>query len=333
MNKKELPKIIAEIAQGFEGDLKQSKLLVKAASSAGANAVKFQLVYADELSTEDYVYYDLFKSLEMTNKQWDEINNYSQSLGIELILDVFGEKSLSTACKLNLKSIKIHGTDITNIRLLEKVSKSKINSIILGIGGASWDEVKIALEILKNKELILLAGFQGYPTNISDNLISRLKYLDKKSRLYHQNFNIGFAPHPDTRDLNSLVSLVAIGAGARYLERHLTLGKVMKLEDYESALNPDEFSTYVKQIKRGFKAFGKSNSYELSIAEKKYRKGIRRDVVASINLKKGTVLSSKHLDLKRSSEKKGIKSLNDVYGQILKKDLNKNDVILKSYLK
>ena len=186
---------------------------------------------------------------------------------------------------------------------------------------------------LKNKELILLAGFQGYPTNISDNLISRLKYLDEKSRLYHQNFNIGFAPHPDTRDLNSLVSLVAIGAGARYLERHLTLGKVMKLEDYESALNPDEFSTYVKQIKRGFKAFGKSNSYELSIAEKKYRKGIRRDVVASINLKKGTVLSSKHLDLKRSSEKKGIKSLNDVYGQILKKDLNKNDVILKSYLK
>ena len=41
MNKKELPKIIAEIAQGFEGDLKQSKLLVKAASSAGANVLNF----------------------------------------------------------------------------------------------------------------------------------------------------------------------------------------------------------------------------------------------------------------------------------------------------
>ena len=45
--------IIAEIAQGFEGKPEQSRLLIKAASAAGANAVKFQLVYADELATPD----------------------------------------------------------------------------------------------------------------------------------------------------------------------------------------------------------------------------------------------------------------------------------------
>ena len=326
-------KIIAETAQGFEGDLKQSKLLVKAAASAGADAVKFQLVYADELSTTDYVYYDLFKSLEMKYKDWDEINNYSKNLGVELIFDIFGERSLSTASKLDVKFVKIHGTDITNINLLNKVSKSKIQTIVLGIGGASWEEIEICLEILKHKDLVILAGFQGYPTKISDNLISRLRYIDEKSKLLHQNYAIGFASHPEDHELNSLVSLVAIGAGATYIERHLTLGKVMKLEDYESALNPDEFSHFVKQLKRGFKAFGKSNKYELSSEEKKYRKKIRRDVVASVNIKKGTKLNAKHIELKRSGEKKGIKSLNDVYGRILEKDLNKNDVILKSYLK
>ena len=51
--------IIAEMAQGFEGSFNQAKLLVKAAASAGANAVKFQLVYADELATNDYLHYNL----------------------------------------------------------------------------------------------------------------------------------------------------------------------------------------------------------------------------------------------------------------------------------
>ena len=54
-------KIIAEIAQGFEGNFTQSKLLIKAAAKAGADSVKFQLVYAEELSTTDYKYFKLFK--------------------------------------------------------------------------------------------------------------------------------------------------------------------------------------------------------------------------------------------------------------------------------
>ena len=33
---------------------------------------------------------------------------------------------------------------------------------------------------------------------------------------------------------------MAIGFGAVILEKHLTLAKSMKMEDHESALNPDE---------------------------------------------------------------------------------------------
>ena len=45
--------IIAELAQGFEGRPEQARLLIKAAASAGADAAKYQLVYADELATPD----------------------------------------------------------------------------------------------------------------------------------------------------------------------------------------------------------------------------------------------------------------------------------------
>mgnify|MGYP006100741037 FL=1 len=67
--------IVAELAQGFEGSLEQTKLLVKAAAKAGANAAKFQLVYADELATPDYQYYDLFTDLEMTDDQCSDDRN------------------------------------------------------------------------------------------------------------------------------------------------------------------------------------------------------------------------------------------------------------------
>ena len=83
---------IAEIAQGFEGNFEQSKLLIKAAAKAGADSVKFQLDYADELSTHDYQHYQLFKDLEMEEVQWKLLNEYASSLGTKLIVDVFGEK-------------------------------------------------------------------------------------------------------------------------------------------------------------------------------------------------------------------------------------------------
>ena len=73
-------KIIAELAQGFEGDLTKAKLLVNAAASSGADIVKLQLVYADELATPDYLHYKLFKSLEMPDNSWKELLDYSKEL-------------------------------------------------------------------------------------------------------------------------------------------------------------------------------------------------------------------------------------------------------------
>ena len=62
--------IVAEIAQGFEGDSVKSSLLLKSAANAGADAAKFQMVYADELATEDYKFHSLFQSLEMDDRVW-----------------------------------------------------------------------------------------------------------------------------------------------------------------------------------------------------------------------------------------------------------------------
>lgn len=329
-------KIIAELAQGFEGDLIKAKLLVNAAASSGADIAKLQLVYADELATPDYLHYKLFKGLEMPDSSWKELFDYSKKLNIELNFDIFGTKSLNLCQHLGIKGIKLHGTDITNIGLLNEVSDSNIKNIYLGAGGSNLKEIELAISILKNKKVILLLGFQSYPTPNNDNQISRLSYLKDNLLKKYDNVEIGFADHPDPdSSLGFALAATAIGAGATVIEKHLTLGKIMKMEDHESALNPDEFYDFTQTIRDCFLALGltiDSDNFGMSPSEKKYRKMIRRHVVSSRDLKKGTILSHEDLILKRSSSINFFYDLSLVYNKQLLVDIKSNTPITEKLI-
>ena len=330
--------IIAEMAQGFEGNYHQAQLLIKAASSAGADAAKFQLVYADELATPGYIHYKLFKSLEMSEEKWFSLKQYSDKNNIELYLDIFGNRSLKLCEKIGVKTIKLHPTDINNLFLLQCVKNSSIKNVIIGAGGANLDEIERALKILKNKKVDLLLGFQSYPTKNEDNHISRLKVLEDILKKKFSNFRMGFADHADPNTaLKISLACTAVGAGSKVLEKHLTLGKAMKIEDYESALNPDEFKEFVYIINQCAFSLGNSakvsNDFNMSKSEKKYRKAIRRHVVTSKPLKKGHIIEKDDILLKRSESKNVIYDLNQAYGRKIKIDIDKNKVIDEKELK
>jgi len=323
--------IIAEIAQGFEGKFEQAKLLIQAAASSGASAVKFQMVYADELATPDYKYFDLFKSLEMSDKAWKELSDFASKSKIEMQLDIFGTKSLNLAENLDVNTIKLHGTDIVNLNLLNEVSLSSVKRILLGAGGAYLDEIEKALEILSKKQVVVLCGFQGYPTPTNTNHLKRISLLDRHFSSKFSNVSIGFADHalPESNLSIPIVSM-AIGAGAKVIEKHLTLGRSMKLEDYESALNPDEFLIFTKTIFESSTAFGNSslsNDFDMSNLEIDYRGQIRRHVVSTKALRPGDEITVDDVTLKRTSSKNPITDLRDVYKKRLVSEVSANKPI------
>jgi sialic acid synthase SpsE len=323
--------IIAEIAQGFEGNPDYAELFIKAAASTGADAVKFQLVYADELATPDYKFYDLFKSLEMSDEDWRKIANLSIKNNISLHLDIFGEKSVQLAESLEVEAVKIHGTDITNKRLLNIVSQTKIKKVILGAGGAFKNEILVALNILKNKEVILLFGFQSYPTANSDNNIIRIKTAIDMFSKEHSSLKIGFADHanPET-NIHLGLGAIAIGFGAKVLEKHLTLAKSIKMEDYESALNPDEFLEYVNFIHECTRAIGQVKNiddFSMSESELGYRNMIRRHVVTLETISKGERIVAENLALKRTSSSIASTEIGDVDGKIASYTIPSNSPI------
>ncbi len=326
--------IIAELAQGFEGRADQARLLMKAAAAAGADAAKYQLVYADELATPDYKYYDLFRRLEMDDEDWAALAAYARQLGIRLCVDIFGVRSLRLAEAIGVTVTKLHATDMANIGFLEQIASSSVPRILLGAGGAYARELERAIDMLSGKDVVVLVGFQGYPTLNEANQIARVGLLADRLRTARPNVTIGFADHaPPDSPLRYALASTAMGAGARVIEKHLTLGQVMKLEDYESALNPDEFAEFCKVMRGCAEAFGSAqevDDFGMSTAEHDYRAMIRRHVVTSRDLPVGRRLSPVDLVLKRSSSEQVITDMELTYGKTLRRVLKANSALLPS---
>ncbi len=330
--------IIAECAQGYlqkekEDSIGLAKWLVKTCSAAGANGIKFQLIYADEIATLDYKYYNLFKDLEIGREGWKKICEIANSLSIDIIFDIFGEKSLLEATNLGVSKIKIHPTDFTNKDFIYEISKQKqIKTIYAGIGGSTLEEIQIFLDSISEKEIVLIHGYQGYPTPLEENCLGRLNIL---KNLINQNNNkilLGFADHADPMSEESThLATVALGLGAKYIEKHITLSKCNLLEDHESAISPDEFKNFVDIIRRMEKSMffekDKQGAYTLPKGELKYRDMVRRHIVSKKDLKQGDVINFADICLKRSSIETPIYNINEVIGKKLKISKKRNTPI------
>lgn len=326
--------IIAEIAQGYEGDLKLAELLAKASVKSNADAVKYQLVFADELATPDYKYYGLFKSLEMEEKEWENIVNYIKEADKKVYFDIYGERGFALAKKLSADGVKISTTEFFNDYLVEKVL-SDFSKVFVAMGGVPIVEIEKFIKrhnVKPSPNFCFLYGIQDLPTALEDNHILRIKFLREK----FPEFNFGFMEHTQGDLLEALIlPLLTLPLGIATIEKHITLDRVLEIEDYISALTPEDFRKFVKLVRKFEAALGDCNM-ELSEKEKNYKQRTAKIVVAQENISAGVDLKFEQLALKRVGleveENEKCYSLSDAVGKNLKVDVGMNAPILKIML-
>lgn len=318
-------KIIAEIAQGFEGSEKLAELFLKAAKEGKADAIKFQIFYADELALPDYRYYALFKNLELPFSFWKKIADGAHEAGMRFYSDIFGLKSLCELEAIGADGFKIHATDINNLALLKRAAWTK-KEIFLATGGCEWKEIETAADILSGSPLTLMHGFQAEPTEIGDNHLNRIITLKKFGR------PLGFMDHTaGDSDLAFDVASVALGLGVCVIEKHLTLSRKAQMEDFVSALTAEEFVLWSGQMRRLATALGKTE-WELTEKEKEYRRKVRRSACSARGLKKGEMLKEEDVSLKRTETKEGILEMASVVGKRLLENVPEGTVLKKEML-
>ena len=320
--------IVAEIAQGYEGDTKLTDLLTTGAIASGADAVKFQLVFADELATPDYQYYELFKSLEMPTSVWQETSNRIHKAGQKLYFDVFGFDSLAIAHEVSADGVKLSTTEFYNRALLAQ-ALSSFEKIFISVGGIPVDDIDNLMDDLLNDhsvKICLMYGFQSEPTPLEQNNLLKLQSFKER----YPGFELGFMDHSDGGSDDAFnLSLLAMGMGISVIEKHLTLDRSLKIEDFVSGLAPDQFKKFVKLIRKYEPALG-SKSFELSELENEYRNKAAKSVVALKDLKKGQVLSPTDAALKRTGTTGGgvpIRLLSDALNRELKVNVKKDHPI------
>ncbi len=324
--------IIAEIAQGYEGKPLLAELLVKGAILAGADAVKIQMVYADELCVPSYPYFGLFRSLEMKESVWQELVKAVHNAKRKIYFDIYGEKSLRIAKKLKADGIKISATDFYNTDLIKEALKTFPKVFVSASGVPYEDLLSLVNSVTNKRKLTLMHGFQAEPTETPDNNLMRIGKL----KTTFQDVSVGFMDHSaGSGDEAIYLPLMALGQGVSCIEKHITLEYSLQIEDYISALSVDRFKEFVTIVRKMEPALG-SVAFELIDKEVLYKKRAGKVVVAIRDLKKGQLIQKTDITLKRVSVTPSDLTLSrkeEVIGKKILKTVGKNNPIENTMLK
>jgi len=289
--------IIAEIAQGYEGNPKLAELLVKGALVAEADAVKIQIIFADELCVPDYPYYGLFKSLEMEKSVWQRLVSQVRAAKKKIYFDVYGDRSINLAKELEVDGVKISTTDFYNFPLL-KQAFANFDNVYVSTGGVPKEDIDDMVNMCDVPiNLVLMHGFQDEPTKIVNNNLARITTLRNR----YPGVGIGFMDHSlGSEDEAFNLPLVALGMGVSCIEKHITLDYSLQIEDYISALSVDRFKEFVSMIRLMETSLG-SSELTLTSEEIDYKNRAGKVVVAIRNLKKGERITEDDIAMKRVS--------------------------------
>jgi sialic acid synthase SpsE len=324
--------VIAEIAEGYEGQPALAKVLVAGAIAAGADSVKLHLVLADELVTRSHPKHEFCRGLEMDPSVWAELAKLVQDAGKKLYLDIFGLASLAIARDIGVDGVKIHASDFHNDELVHEAI-STFPSVLVSIGGVRTAELAAFLEEQRvdgHSPVRLMYGFQAYPTAVADNNLRRFQWLIGK----FPEVSFGFMDHSAGGSAAAWhVPLMAVALGATTIEKHLTFAHNVELVDHWSALTPDEFGRFIDILREVEPALGDATT-ELSAKEETYRLQVLKVVVAARSMPAGHVLTRSDVALKRVSvgSADAFLRLHDVVGNRLRAGIEEDDPISREEL-
>ena len=249
--------LIAEMACAHQGDVKQACELVDVAARAKADAIQIQVYKKEIYMNPLYESYDLITRLELSQNEWLKVINKIKKKNILFFAAGYDVDSIKFLIENGVDAFKIHSADTSNPEVLREVTNSG-KPVFLSCGASTVKEINKALNFLRKngtKDIILMHGYQAFPTKIED---SNLNFIRTLERMF--GLNVGFYDHVDGGSiLAKIIPIMAIGFGTQVIEKHFILNREQKGIDYESSLGPEDFVEFVDYVRKAEKAIGQKN--------------------------------------------------------------------------
>lgn len=323
--------VTAEVACGHDGKYKVADKLIDIAAEAKADAIKFHHHHTPDYMTPNHPILDFIKKINFSYAKWKQLYEKARKKGLAIMSMPNDLTSLKLTERLGTDAYYLHSANLGDLFFIKEMAKTK-KPILIGTGATSFNEIKEMISLIKsqgNNKIILMHGYQAYPTKLEENHLKMINTIKKRFRV-----PVGFCDHTDGGDeIAKIIPLIAASFGAMVIEKHFTTNRKLKMTDFQSALDPEDFKEFIKNLRLIEKTFGSAKPHPFTKDEMKYRKLVKT-VVAKHDIKAGKKLDLKDIAFKRSKEQ-GISpfEIKKILGKRTKKKIKKDDRILPGSLK
>jgi len=286
--------IIAEAGSNHNQSLSMAKELIRAASDAGASAVKFQTIKFSEIYHEgstDRKKKKFIKSLEIPEEWYSALMREAQKCGILFFSSPTYKKAVDFLFKSGVPAFKIGSSQaVSDLELIAQAAAKGL-PLFIATGLIDFKRVESILDICRkedNQQIVLLHCVALYP--VPPDKASLLRMVQLRERF---GAITGFSDH--TLGIN--FALAAVSLGAKVIEKHFTISRKLKGPDHPFSLEPKELKEMVSEIRKIESGLPVVNT--LSKEEKKIKDAVQLKWVAARDFSRGEKLDKDSLVARR----------------------------------
>lgn len=257
--------IVAELRTNHYGDRERLEQLIRLSRAAGADFVKLQKRDERTFFTEEererpfptrfgQTFGDYRLALDLAEEDFAFVDALCRELGIGWFASVLDRPSFDFVMALDPAMLKLPSTISEHREFLSHVAANYTGDIVVSTGMTDASYVEWVVETFgRNRTLHLLQCTSAYPTPPEDCDIAVIRSFAELARR-HGNIVPGYASH----DEGWKGSIMAVAAGARMIEKHVTLPTLdgAPADPVALDLTTGAFAEYVAEIRQAERMLG-----------------------------------------------------------------------------
>jgi N,N'-diacetyllegionaminate synthase len=284
--------VIAEAGTNHGGSLETARQLVDIARLAGADSVKFQVIYPEGLYLPEFLVngayvpnevYAKRQAAMLSDADWRRLAEHARATGLPMSASVFDARGLDLLDALDAPYIKIASCDLNNTPLLEAAA-ARGRRLLVSTGMSTIPEIAGAVAAIRrvsSVDLILMHCVSVYPCPLAQ---TNLAFIDTLQREF--GLPVGFSDHTE----NSVAAAIAVSKGVTWIEKHCTFDRAAVGFDHAYAMEPAMLKAYIADL-RATEAAIRPAAEKVQTAEASVRQRARRSLYAARDLAPGDTIS------------------------------------------
>lgn len=314
---------IAEIGANHDGSLDRALMLCTLAKKAGADCAKFQHFKAETI-VSDYGFkelghlghhsgwtesvFDTFKNAETPLAWIPKLKEHCDNIGIEFMSSPYDQEAVN-ALDPYVNAYKIGSGEIDNIQFIKYVM-ARNKPVLLACGASTIEDIQ---RLPRTPDVLMQCNtnYSGEFDNVERLNLRVISEIDPSYTV------AGLSDHTTSFP----IVLMAVGLGARVIEKHFTDSRFGKGVDHHFATEPPEFWSMVRQVRFAEMGLGDGQK-KVEDNEKVSRVVQRRCLRATKSLLAGTSLGPDDIVALRPAPEGSFAPFETLVGRVLKEAVN-----------